>query len=75
MIVGIKVCLFYEGTLSVLTQGVPQVPTENRQSISISTKDFHVLPQSVQTNAFHEPSLIDQSTNMGIFNDAFNGSD
>jgi hypothetical protein len=22
-----KVCLFYEGTLSVSTQGVPQVPT------------------------------------------------
>jgi hypothetical protein len=28
-----KVCLFYEGTLSVPTQGVPQVPTQNRQSV------------------------------------------
>jgi hypothetical protein len=33
-----KVCLFHKGTLSVPTQGVLQVPTQNRQSIYVYTK-------------------------------------
>jgi hypothetical protein len=35
------VCLFYERTLSVSMQGVPQVPTWNRQSIyAVSNVSF-----------------------------------